>query len=129
MPNINYVMNMTKSFLDREIDPICYWLDFPYEIEKRYQKMVKQDKDYAELIYDCLSKKEPIGMTICLMLSSLSLSVNSTSTYWMLQHYLLHRLRVFSPSISQPLTSILPSPHASTHGTYQKKKPRRVSLG
>jgi len=29
-------------------------LDFPYEIEKRYRKMVKEDGDYAELIYDCL---------------------------------------------------------------------------
>lgn len=54
MPNINYVMNLTKSFLDGEIDSISYSLDFPYEIEKRYRKMVKEDRDYAELIYDCL---------------------------------------------------------------------------
>lgn len=54
MPNINYVMNMTKSFLDGEIGHISYWLDFPYEIEKRYRKMIKEDRDYAELIYDCL---------------------------------------------------------------------------
>lgn len=54
IPNINYVMNMTKSFLDGEIDPISYWLDFPYEIEKRYRKMVREDRDYAELIYDYL---------------------------------------------------------------------------
>lgn len=54
IPNINYVMTMTKSFLDGEIDDITYWLDFPYEIEKRYRKMVKEDRDYAELIFDCL---------------------------------------------------------------------------
>lgn len=54
MPNINYVMDMTKSFLDGEIDDISYSLDFPYEVEKRYRKMVREDRDYAELIYDCL---------------------------------------------------------------------------
>ncbi|OLN25277.1 hypothetical protein [Desulfosporosinus metallidurans] len=54
MANINYVMNMTKSFLDGEIDDITYWLDFPYEIEKRYRKMVKEDRDYSELIFECL---------------------------------------------------------------------------
>lgn len=54
MTNINYMMDMTKSFLDGEIDCISYWLDFPYEIEKRYRKMVREDRDYAELIYDYL---------------------------------------------------------------------------
>lgn len=54
MSNINFVMNMTKSFLDGEIDGITYWLDFPYEIEQRYRKMVREDREYAELIYDCL---------------------------------------------------------------------------
>jgi hypothetical protein len=54
MTNINYVMDMTKSFLDGEIDIIDFYLDFPYEIEKRYRKMVREDKDYAELIYDYL---------------------------------------------------------------------------
>jgi len=54
MTNINYIMDMTKSFLDGEIDSISYWLDFPYEIEKRYRKMVREDRDYAELIYDYL---------------------------------------------------------------------------
>lgn len=54
LTNINYVMDMTQSFLDGEIDDITYWLDFPYEIEKRYQKMVREDREYAELIFDCL---------------------------------------------------------------------------
>ena len=54
MTNINFVMNMTKSFLDGEIDCITYWLDFPYAIEQRYRKMVRENKEYAELIYDCL---------------------------------------------------------------------------
>lgn len=54
LTNINYVMDMTQSFLDGEIDDITYWLDFPYEIEKRYQKMVRENREYAELIFDCL---------------------------------------------------------------------------
>ena len=37
-PNIDYMMNMTKEFLSGEIDGIAYTLDFPYEMEKRYQK-------------------------------------------------------------------------------------------
>lgn len=38
-PNINYMMNMTKKFLNGKIDDIAYTLDFPYELEKRYEKM------------------------------------------------------------------------------------------
>lgn len=34
--NIEYIMNMTKSYLDGKINSISYSLDFPYEIEKRY---------------------------------------------------------------------------------------------
>jgi len=54
MTNINYMMDMTKLFLDGEIDCISYSLDFPYEVEKRYRKMVREDREYAELIFDCL---------------------------------------------------------------------------
>lgn len=54
MTNINFVMDMTKSFLDGEFDIIDFYLDFPYEIEKRYRKMVREDRDYAELIFDYL---------------------------------------------------------------------------
>lgn len=54
MTKINYVMDMTKSFLDGEIDCISYSLDFPYEIEKRYRKMVRKDRECAELIFDYL---------------------------------------------------------------------------
>lgn len=35
-PNIDYMMNMTKDFLDGKIDQITYSLDFPYELEQRY---------------------------------------------------------------------------------------------
>lgn len=47
-------MNMTKEFLTGEIDGIAYTLDFPFELEKRYKKMLREDDDYCELIYECL---------------------------------------------------------------------------
>ena len=53
-PNIDYMMNMTKEFLSGEIDGIAYTLDFPYELEKRYKKMHREDDDYCELINECL---------------------------------------------------------------------------
>ncbi|MEG2290539.1 MAG: hypothetical protein RSA29_15850 [Clostridium sp.] len=53
-PNINFMMNMTKKFLDGKIDDIAYTLDFPYEIENRYNKIHREDNDYCELIYECL---------------------------------------------------------------------------
>lgn len=52
--NIDFVMNMTKDYLDGKIDDITYNLDFPYEVEERYRKMVREDRDYAELIFDTL---------------------------------------------------------------------------
>ena len=54
MTNINFVMDMTKSFLDGEIECVSYSLDFPYEVEMRYRKMAREDQEYADLIFDCL---------------------------------------------------------------------------
>lgn len=54
MININFVMDMTKSYLDGKIDRINYYLDFPYEVEMRYRRMVSENREYAELIFDCL---------------------------------------------------------------------------
>ncbi len=54
LPNIEYMMNMTKEFLGGKIDDIAYTLDFSYELEKRYKKMHREDDDYCELIYECL---------------------------------------------------------------------------
>lgn len=45
---------MTKSYLDGETDSMTYNLDFPYEVETRYKKLLKENKELAELIYDCL---------------------------------------------------------------------------
>ena len=54
--NIEFILNMTKDYLDGKIDFITFGLDFPYEVETRYRKMVKEDREIAELIYDCLVK-------------------------------------------------------------------------
>lgn len=54
LPNIDFMMNMTKEYLSGEIDVIDYSLDFPYELDRRYQKMHREDDDYCELIYECL---------------------------------------------------------------------------
>lgn len=45
---------LTKDYLDGKIDNIDFGLDFPYEVETRYNKMIKEDKEMAEIIYDCL---------------------------------------------------------------------------
>ena len=47
-------MEMTKSYLDGKIDSLVYSLDFPYEVETRYKALLKEDRELAELIYDCL---------------------------------------------------------------------------
>lgn len=47
-------MEMTKSYLDGNLDSAIYSLDFPYEIETRYKAILKEDRGLAEIIYDCL---------------------------------------------------------------------------
>ena len=53
-PNVEFLMAMTKAYLDGELDSVFYSLDFPYEVEKRYKKLLKEDRTLAEIIYDCL---------------------------------------------------------------------------
>ena len=40
-------MNMTKSYLDGNMDSLDYRLDFPYELEKRYKKCIKEDREMS----------------------------------------------------------------------------------
>ena len=60
LPNIDFMMNMTKDFLDGKIDGISYSLDFPYELEKRYKKMKKEDDDYFPEIFEWKDETEEI---------------------------------------------------------------------
>ncbi|MDP3486886.1 MAG: hypothetical protein Q8S19_03000 [Bacillota bacterium] len=57
MKNIKYLMDMTKEFLDGKMDGTTYTLDFPYELELRYREMLKENREYAELIYDELIER------------------------------------------------------------------------
>lgn len=53
-PNIEFLMAMTKAYLDGELDSVSYSLDFPYEVETRYKMLLKEDRALAQIIYDCL---------------------------------------------------------------------------
>lgn len=53
-PNIDFMMYMTKEYLNRKMDAVDYSLDFPHELENRYKKMHSEDDDYCEIIYECL---------------------------------------------------------------------------
>ncbi|MBT9153318.1 MAG: hypothetical protein DDT35_01550 [Firmicutes bacterium] len=57
MKNIKYLMGMTKKFLDGKLDGTTYTLDFPYELELRYREMLKENREYAELIYEQLIER------------------------------------------------------------------------
>ncbi len=53
-PNIEFLMAMTKAYVDGELDSVSYSLDFPYEVETRYKMLLKEDRALAQIIYDCL---------------------------------------------------------------------------
>jgi len=57
MKNINYLMDMTKEFIDGKMNGVTFMLDFPKELELRYQEMLEEHRDYAELIYDELIER------------------------------------------------------------------------
>jgi len=57
LKNSNYLMEMTKEFIDGKMDVTAFMLNLPYELELRYQEMLKENRDYAELIYDELIER------------------------------------------------------------------------
>ena len=57
MKNINYLMDMTKEFIDGKMNGVTFMLDFPYEFEIRYQEMLEEHRDYSDLIYDELIER------------------------------------------------------------------------
>jgi len=54
MKNIDYIMEYVKEFLDGKRERWEFELDFGYEIETHWNKMKREDREYAELIYDRL---------------------------------------------------------------------------
>jgi hypothetical protein len=57
MKDFNYLMEMTKDFIDGKMNVTEFMLDLPYELELRYQEMLNENRDYAELIYDELIER------------------------------------------------------------------------
>ena len=52
--NTDFLMKMTKDYLEGDIDLITYTMDFPHEVAARYENLLDEDKIMAELIYNCL---------------------------------------------------------------------------
>jgi chloramphenicol O-acetyltransferase len=54
LPNINFIMELTKDFLDGKIDGVSYSSDFEDYLEEYIEDMEKEDEDYSYLIYEYL---------------------------------------------------------------------------
>lgn len=52
--SINTVLDMVKAFLKGDMSYINFQLDFPYEVQKRYQKIACEDEEFASLINERL---------------------------------------------------------------------------
>lgn len=49
MKNFNYLMEMTKEFIDGKMNVISFMLDLPYELELRYQEMLKENFNMTKI--------------------------------------------------------------------------------
>ena len=58
---------MTKDYPDGKMSRIDYALDVPYEVEKRYKKMSKEEADYTDMLYYYLTKVVSTEPPDCLM--------------------------------------------------------------
>lgn len=54
--NIDFMMNMVKEYLSGKIPRCIFELDFHDEILRRYRKMARENREYAELFYDLISE-------------------------------------------------------------------------
>lgn len=52
--NINTVLDMVEAFLKGNMSRIDFQLDFPYEVQQRYQNMAREDEEFTRLIDDRL---------------------------------------------------------------------------
>ena len=74
---MNAVLRMVRECLNGNINEMDFRLDFPYEIEKRYWKMCREDADHADLIY-----YDPVGNGTDLY-RSMTTSRSNTIMSWM----------------------------------------------
>lgn len=54
--NIEYIMNLVQTYTSSKQERWEFELDFNSELTARYKKMVKENREYAELIYDYISE-------------------------------------------------------------------------
>lgn len=54
--NIDFMMEKVKAYLSGETPRYIFELDFQTEILARYKKMVRENREYAELFYDLISE-------------------------------------------------------------------------
>jgi hypothetical protein len=55
--NIDYMMEMIKAYLNGRMDYLTFYLDFPYELTSRYNKMLTEDDLMAEQMYYLVEEK------------------------------------------------------------------------
>ena len=56
-PNIDFMLSQAKAYADGTGYDLGFELDYGYELEKRYDKMVKENPTIAALIYDRLVRE------------------------------------------------------------------------
>ena len=56
-PNIDYMLSLARDYIEGNGNPLTFELDYGYELEKRYDAMVKEDSRVAELIFDHLVRE------------------------------------------------------------------------
>jgi len=56
LTNINFMMNLVDSYISGKTTRTDFELDFRSELTARYKKMVREDREYAEVFYEWLSE-------------------------------------------------------------------------
>lgn len=53
-PNIDFMLNMAKEYIDGTGNQFDFEYDYGYHFEKRYKAMLRENRELTDLIYDCL---------------------------------------------------------------------------
>ena len=56
-PNIDFMLQAAKEYIDGTGNPLDFELDYGYELEKRWNAMAREDIELANLIYECLVRE------------------------------------------------------------------------
>jgi len=56
LTNINFMMNLVDLYISGKTTRTDFELDFQGELTARYKKMVREDREYAEVFYEWLSE-------------------------------------------------------------------------